>query len=95
MSLINEALRRADAENGPRRPAPLPPPAPARPGRHTLAPQPAAALPREGGRWRTLQAVVLGGAFVVVVVAGVVIWKMVGVSPAAADAAPALSATLS
>jgi hypothetical protein len=98
MSLINEALRRADAENGPpRRPAPPPPPAPATPGKHTLAPQPApaVALPRESSRWRTIQAVVLGVAFVTVAVAGAVIWKVIGNSPAEVVAAPALPATLS
>jgi hypothetical protein len=95
MSLINDALKRVDAEKGPRRPAPLgPPPPPASPGKAALAPPlaPAAALPREAGRWRILQAAVLGAALVIVIVAGIVIWKMAGDSPAQLAAAPATPA---
>jgi hypothetical protein len=99
MSLINDALKRVDAEKGPSRPAPLgPPPPPASPGKAALAPPlpaPAAALPREGGRWRTLQAAALGAALVIVAIAGIVIWKMAGDSPAQLAAAPAPSAALS
>jgi hypothetical protein len=99
MSLINDALKRVDAEKDPCRPAPLgPPPPPASPGKAALAPPlapPAAALPREAGRWRTLQAAALGAALVIVAVAGIVIWKMAGDSPAQLVAAPAPSAALS
>jgi hypothetical protein len=98
MSLINEALKRADANKGPRRPAPLgPPPAPASPGKAAFAPPlaPAVALRREGNRWRALQAAVLGGALIIVAVAGALIWKMVGNSPAQLIAAPTTPATLS
>jgi hypothetical protein len=62
MSLINEALKRADAEKGPHQAQPLPPPPP-------LPPQPSSAS-------SSARAAALGGALLVMLVAGALAWKM-------------------
>jgi hypothetical protein len=98
MSLINDALKRADGAQGPRRPVPVGPlPASAKPVRHIIDPPPApdAAPPRKGNFWRTVQAVVLGAALVSVAAAGVLIWKRFGDSPAQVVAAQNPLSTLS
>jgi len=89
MSLINEALRRADADKGspPRsktrlgeRAAPAPPaPAPAPPRAAATQPQ----------RWSALHVALLGAALVLAVGAGLCLWNMMGGSPTQWAAAPA------
>jgi len=92
MSLINDALRRADGDKGPRRPAPA---APRRPGfAPPLSPPPPPAS-REGRGWTSLQAAVLGAALIAVTVAGVLIWKRVSDSPPQVAAASTEPASLS
>jgi hypothetical protein len=82
MSLINEALRRADADKGPppRRATP-PPPAPAQ------APPRAAAT--QAQRWSALHVALLGAALVLAVSAGLCLWNMMGGSPAQVAGVPA------
>ena len=95
MSLINDALRRADGDKGPRRPAP--PVLPPTPRRTRFAPPPPPPPPatREGRGWTSLQAAVLGAALIAVTVAGVLIWKRVGDSPTQVAAASSDPASLS
>ena len=82
MSLINEALRRADADKGPRpRRAAPPPPAPAQ-----APPRAAATQPQ---RWSALHVALLGGALLLAVGAGFCLWNMMGGSPAQVAAAAA------
>ena len=89
MSLINEALKRADAEKGPRRPQPLPPPVSSS---GPAAAPPPAATPAPAGRWRSIQTAVLGGVLLVVLVAGAWVWKMFNDSPVQVVASPPVAA---
>ena len=95
MSLINDALRRADGDKGPRRPAP--PVLPPTPRRTRFAPPPPPPPPatREGRGWTSLQAAVLGAALIAVTVAGVLIWKRVSDTPTQVAAASSDPASLS
>lgn len=99
MSLINDALRRADGDKGPRRPAPpVLPPSPALPRRPGFAPPlppPPPPASREGRGWKSLQAAVLGTALIAVTVAGVLIWKRIGDSPPQVAAASSDPSSLS
>ncbi|MCX5655036.1 MAG: hypothetical protein NTY65_10355 [Planctomycetota bacterium] len=94
MSLINEALKRADAE-GPRRPEPLPPPPPVSHTRAAAATQPPPAAPTtETSRWQTVQTTVLGGALLAILVTGICLWKLTAGTPADLVAAPTVPASL-
>jgi len=96
MSLINEALKRADAETGPRRPEPLPPPPPVSCAKGATAAThpPPAAPPTETSRWQTVQTAVLGGALLAILVTGICLWKLTAGAPADLVAAPTVPAPL-